>query len=401
MTLKTFVAVSFALALAACNSPPPLSAVAVRPQVITPNGDGKDDVAEVQYSVSANSNITVTLKGGEGRVYTLRENQRRSPGDYDFLFGGVVGGVVLPNGDYTLTLEAKADDVSGVQRVDTHLVIQNSDTKLPEIQNFKVFPNTFTPNRDGIDDRVSMSYNLTKQADVFVYLLGLDGSKFPVPERRDNAIKPGQPGVHTYDYEGGVDLGATPPPDGIYQVIADATDSIGNRVRASAPLTISEGGVPRAQIVGATAAIGPTSVPLGSSVAFTLTVENIGTVPIRTKGPWSGTLYDSTQNYNTLGQHEEPGIFRIGMDFEGNSTGRAYPYRWGLGTESSLTPRTSNGTSYYYFLPGARAVVTGQVRLTDKTQFNPVTPFFWLGLDHEQVRIVNDRIAPTRITVGF
>jgi len=37
----------------------------------------------------------------------------------------------------------------------------------------------------------------------------------------------------------------------------------------------------------------------------------------------------------------------------------------------------------------------------DKNQFNPIAPFFWVGLDHEQVQIVNDKIAPTRVTIGF
>lgn len=94
-------------------------------------------------------------------------------------------------------------------------------------------------------------------------------------------------------------------------------------------------------------------------------------------------------------------MFRVGLDFEGNSSGRFYPYRWGLGIPSDLTVRTLNGNQYYYLMPGRRAVVTGQVRLVDKTQFNPISPFFWVGLYHEQVQIVNDHIAPTQVTIGF
>jgi hypothetical protein len=181
----------------------------------------------------------------------------------------------------------------------------------------------------------------------------------------------------------------------------EATDDAGNVVRSTVPLTISEGGVPLAQIVGATGSIGPTSVPIGSSAFFTATVENIGTTPLRTKGPFSGTAYDSTQNFNTLGQYEEPGVFRIGLDFEGNSDGRLYPYRWGLGKQSDLTARTIAGQTYYYLMPGQRVVVSGSIRLVDKTQFHLVNPTFWIGLQHEQVQIVNDHIAPTRITIGF
>ena len=105
--------------------------------------------------------------------------------------------------------------------------------------------------------------------------------------------------------------------------------------------------------------------------------------------------------FNTLGQQEEPGLFRVGVDFEGNSAGRSYPYRWGLGKESDLTVKTINGQKYYYLMPNQRVVVSGAVKLVDKSQFNPITPFFWVGLNHEQVQIVNDRVSPTRVTIGF
>ncbi|MEP7199564.1 MAG: hypothetical protein ABI874_07095, partial [Chloroflexota bacterium] len=392
------LAVLFLFVLTACGAQPLLPLVEVRPDLITPNGDGKDDVAQVKYTLSSSAAVTITLVSTDGKTYALRANQPRTAGDYQFLFGGVVGGAALPNGAYTLRVEAKPTDGGPTAQLEKPITIANSDTQLPQIQNFTVFPNRFTPNRDGIDDRVTISYNLTKRADVLVFLQGANGAKYPVAERPDNAIKPGEPGVHTYDYEGGVDLGAMPPPDGAYQVVAEATDAAGNVVRASAPLVVVEGGVPRAEIVGATATIAPTSVRLGSTLAFTATVANIGTVPIRTKGPWSGTQYNSLDNFNALKEYEEPGVFRIGMDFEGNSSGRPYPYRWALGEPSNLTVKTINGTNYYYLMPNQRVVVKGQIKLVDKTQFNPITPFFWVGLLHEQVRIVNDRIAPTRVT---
>ncbi len=40
-------------------------------------------------------------------------------------------------------------------------------------------------------------------------------------------------------------------------------------------------------------------MPLGQTLAFTLTVENFGNVPIRTNGPNSGTAYRSDENFNT------------------------------------------------------------------------------------------------------
>ena len=72
-----------------------------------------------------------------------------------------------------------------------------------------------------------------------------------------------------------------------------------------------------------------------------------------------------------------------------------------LGKESDLTMKTINGQKYYFLMPNKRVVVSGLIKIVDKNQFNPISPFFWVGLYHEQVRIVNDRIAPTRVTIGF
>jgi hypothetical protein len=316
------------------------------------------------------------------------------------LFGGIVEGSLLPNGAYTARLEARSLD-GATMVLDKTITVTGNTTTLPEIQNFTVFPNVFTPNRDGVDDRVTISYHLNKKADVFVYLLGVNGKKYPIAERLDNVVKPGEPGNHVYDYEGGVDLGAPPPPDGVYQVIAEATDALGNRAAATSSLTVKDGGVPRAAIVGNTARFSSTSVLLGGTLSFTATVENVGTVTIRTKGPFSGATYDSNANFNTLAQQEEPGVFRIGIDYEGNSVGRFYPYRWGLGKESDLTVKTINGKPHYFLEPGKRVTITGSIKMVDKALFNPVSPYFWVGLVHEQVRIVDDRIAPTRVTIGF
>ena len=84
-------------------------------------------------------------------------------------------------------------------------------------------------------------------------------------------------------------------------------------------------------------------VPLGSSTVFTVTVKNIGTVPIRTKGPEPGFVYSTSQNYSTVEQFEEPGVWRLGVDSEGNSIGRQYPYRWQLGASNELKHVTVDG----------------------------------------------------------
>ena len=39
----------------------------------------------------------------------FRQNQPRTPGVYDVLFGGVIDGKLLPDGDYTWVIEATAE----------------------------------------------------------------------------------------------------------------------------------------------------------------------------------------------------------------------------------------------------------------------------------------------------
>ena len=272
-----------------------------------------------------------------------------------------------------------------VERAEGPLTIVDGDHTLPELRNFTVHPTTFTPNRDGIDDRITVNYNLAKLAQVNVYLLGGDGERYPL-EEKPGSVKPGEPGNHSYDYEGGVDLGVAPPPDGTYTLMAEALDTVGNRVVETRQLTILDGGVPIVEILGGTAEYSHQAIALGETLIFTVTVANLGAVPVRTSGPPSGTAYTTGQNYNSLGYHEEPGVFRIGLDFEGNSSGRPYPYRWAISDKE-------------YLLPDERFTVVGHLKIVDPPP--RINPHYWVGLLHEEVRIVNDHVAPMRITVDF
>ncbi|MBN1994756.1 MAG: gliding motility-associated C-terminal domain-containing protein [Anaerolineae bacterium] len=379
--------------------------VSISPETITPNADGLTDVTRINYHLTRSANLSIYLTNNQGQQFFFRNNRRRSAGEYQVDFGGVVNGDMLPNGVYTWVVEAVSDDGETATRQGT-LTIQNADTKQPELQGFSVYPQTFTPNQDGIDDRVDINYYLTKTADVSVYLVAADGkTRYPLAEvERD--IKPGEPGFHTYDYEGGVDLGADPPPDGLYTVEAEAVDRVGNRTLVTSTLTIAEGGVPRADIVSASVDFynpetGDQVVPLGATLAFTLTVENFGNVPIRTTGPNSGEHYRSDENFNTKGVHESSGAWRIGIDYEGNPS-YAYPYRWAIGNLNELEKRVINNNPEYYLMPGQRAVVTGSIQImdnpTNKDRIN-----FWAGLIHEHVSIdvFNDHVDPQPIVIGF
>jgi len=394
-----------AIALAGCSGGPLLTDVSVAPQTITPNADGLEDVTRISYRLNGSADLSIYFLDDEGDRHYFRDSRRRSEGDYGVDFGGVVNGSMLPNGNYTWVVEA-IDDTGQTVKESGLLVVENADTSKPEMEGFSVYPQIFTPNQDGIDDRVDINYYLTKEAEVSVYLVGPDGqTRYPIAEV-EREIEPGQPGFHTYDYEGGVDLGAEPPPDGDYTVYAEAVDRVGNRTIITSTLTITQGGVPRADIVSANVDFynpqtGNKVVPLGQTLAFTLTVENFGSVPIRTTGPSSGEHYRSNENFNAKEFFETPGAWRVGIDYEGNPS-YAYPYRWAIGPLDALEKREINGNVEYYLQPGQRAIVTGSIQLLD-VPANKDRVNFWAGLIHEQVRIdvFNDHVDPQPIVIGF
>jgi len=391
----------------ACNPfSPLLSNVTVAPEAITPNADGITDVTRISYQLSDSANLSIYLVDEQGDKHYFRHNRRRSAGAYGVDFSGVINGSMLPDGAYTWVVEAVTDAEETLQE-EGQLVIKEADTTKPELEGFTVHPKIFTPNQDGVDDRVTINYALTKKAEVVVYLIGPDGeTRYPIAEV-EREIEPGEPGFHTYDYEGGVDLGADPPPDGVYTVYAEAVDRVGNRTIITDSLTIAEGGVPRADIVSAHVDFynpntGTPFVPLGQTLAFTLTVENFGTVPIRTAGPTSGEHYRSDENFNTKAAYETAGAWRVGIDYEGNPA-YAYPYRWAVGNLDELEQREINGQTFYYLMPGQRAVVVGSIEILDVPAGNKDRVTFWAGLIHEQVRIdaFNNRVDPQPIVIGF
>ncbi|MCA9939672.1 MAG: hypothetical protein KC418_13590 [Anaerolineales bacterium] len=379
---------------------------------ITPNADGDTDAVLIQYELSRNAVVSITFQDADGQMYLFRDERVRGAGEYSVYFSGVVAGYTLPDEvaqgqiltrllrDGVYTWRIAATDMRGQVETQTgSLEIADADTALPEMRAFELDRALFTPNQDGIDDRVQIQFVLQKQADVRVFLQTAEGGEIPIGELERN-VPAGMPGRHVYDYEGGVDNGETPPPDGTYLIVGLAQDAEGQQMRVEQPLTIRYGGVPRADIVappvGHQLQFNATAVALCDTLYFTLTVENYGTTPIRTTGPDSGTVYDSEWNYNTLGWFTESGAWRVAIGYENQLSD--YPYRWAVGGTDAL--ETIDG--YPYLMPGQRAVVTGGIRMTGPLgQRNPQP--MWAGLIHEDVEIseFNNRVDTQAILIDL
>jgi hypothetical protein len=401
---------------------------------ITPNADGDSDLTEIRYTLHRTAQVTIAFTDrATGARYVFRDAEIRPADTYSVLFSGVVDGFtlpgetvegqieqrLLPDGEYDWTVEAIGDGET--MRADGTLIIADGDPGMPLIEAFDVSPRVFTPNQDGYDDRISVNLVLAKPARLIVYLEGADGVPYYIPERFEGR-EPGEEGAHVFDYDGGVDNNTPPPPDGEYILYAVAQDAVGQRIRRSTPITIQNGGLPNAEIVaqqtGRTVtwtalpwdeahftdaetsgrAVDPPldvqstqaviTMPQGDLLVFRLTVSNYGTTPLRTIGPWPGTVYTYDQTDAAMipaaSREAISGAWRVGVQCERSES--SYPWRWALGPQSALTRVERENETLWYLMPGQRVTVWGAVRMSRLIPTrNPQKCF--AALIHEDVEI--------------
>ena len=85
----TFILPAAMLLLSACSFRPLLSGVQVRPEVISPNADGRDDVTLIEYTLGRSANVSIYFEDAAGNRRYFRNNERRSRGDYQVYWSGV------------------------------------------------------------------------------------------------------------------------------------------------------------------------------------------------------------------------------------------------------------------------------------------------------------------------
>ena len=435
MAAAVGVALVFAVGSLLLQPPVPLilDAGFDRP-AISPNADGEDDIAVFDYRLSRPATISLSLVSEGGGRFYFRERQPRDAGEYQVLFSGVVDGFLvageivpgqierrlIPNGAYRWRLEADGGAGDTISATGA-LLVEDGDTPLPIMSEFSISPGVFSPNQDGVADRVSINVYLEKDVErLDVYLVDEEGARIPISARIEER-QYGEAGRHRFDYEGGIDLGVDPPPDGLYRVVALAQDKVGQRLRMEGELTIATGGKPFAEIkpqapgvdvafdvqpyddkwysnaaslgeklpqpidASALAYSQQLTVPLGDMLVFRLTVENYGPVPIRTSGPAPGTVYQQDQLAGSLGFFDESGAWRVGIQCETSIT--SFPYRWAIARDDILEEvyDAASENTYRYLAPGERAVVWGAIRMSEVKARNPQN--CWAGLIHEDVAI--------------
>ena len=371
-------------ALAACNAPL-LANVDVSTAVITPNGGNSGNVAVITYQINQPALVSIVLTDSAGKEYPLRNRERRLPGPYEARFSGTYapdqtkpGRRVLPNGQYALTVTAEGENGTAM-RVDRSLEVRDADTSPPLVQEVSVLPEVFSPNADGVDDEALISYTLTKDAWVTVFVESKGVSFLLEPETEKI------PRLYPIRWDG--TAGDRLLADGVYTLRIQARDAAGNVTEATQPLTVRGAGRPMLEVTAAR--FTPLAVPLGGAINVQITVKNTGDAPLRSLGPDSGAAYDTIQNFNKFkaqdGQplfYERPGFWRVGVQWE--QADRPYPVRWGWGDRT--------------LMPGEEVTVGGPIQVVGIT-----TPYvqFWSSVVQEGVGFPGGAVGHKRIAISY
>ncbi|MBI5303369.1 MAG: hypothetical protein HY868_14635 [Chloroflexi bacterium] len=127
-------------------------------------------------------------------------------------------------------------------------------------------------------------------------------------------------------------------------------------------------------------AFAPTSAVVGDVMQISVTITNASDATLATQGPDPGFVYDEGDTFITRGFGDVGGAYRIGVDFDGHA-GIDHSYRWGLGSPLA---------------PGETRTITGGIRFKTMQARN-----YWVGLVHERIAWLQDRIGTQLITVNL
>lgn len=380
--------IALSVTLAACRQGALINQVSLSSATLSPNGDGLDDWISIDYQLSQETRLSLSLIDGQGQEYPLRRQEARSAGSYSARFDGTYAPNpihpdrrVIPSGRYRLRVAA--EDSQGRREVrELEVAVIDADTNPPFVQDVACRPCAISPNGDALDDEAIISYRVTKESTVDLFVTDAKGEKqiLEAPNPKRAALY-----SHRWNGTAGGDL----LPDGTYSLHIQAHDKAGNLTEATTTLTLDGGGTPRLEITGVR--FFPSAVPLGGILNVEIRVKNTGTTTLRTVGPSPSTAYTTQMNFNSFRRGDDPnapplyyeqaGYWRVGVDF--STSGRPFPIRWGLGHDLA---------------PGEEAVVTGTIQvLVEQTR----EIYFWAGVVQEGIGFPGGQVGLQRVIVSY
>jgi len=395
-----------AILVAGCDRAALLTPLEVSSTVVRPTGSASQTEAQVSYTLESRADVQVDLVGPDGKTQVLRDRQTRTPDRYEIRFDGTVptqdgGRRVVPDGDYTLKVTAQ--DASGRRaEQQAQLKVVDADTTPVEIQGLQTDLAVFTPNGDGKDDEVRITYRLSKDCEATVYATDDAGNYFaidPWTKRRAAFVS------HLWDgTTGGRVQGGKQLPNGRYVLHVDARDTAGNSTSASVPVEIADAGVARLEITDVK--FTPIALIAGGTMDVRITVKNTGTVPIHSWGPAPGYTYSAPdESFTSIRDPNDPakpqfferrGVWRVGITWQNAPT--PYPLRWGLFAPVKKPDGTEDWDSRT-LAPGESVTVDGHVRVNIHEDSRQVR--FAAGIIQEGVGFGTGPVGEQVVQVGW
>ncbi len=121
------------------TTPPVISDVVSPYQVISPNGDAVQDETDISYALSKKAVVTINAVNARGTSYLLAPATLRSAALYSHNWNGTSSGILLPDGEYTVHIQAE-DSAGNLSEATTKIVIDSGGS--PSLEITKV---TFSP----------------------------------------------------------------------------------------------------------------------------------------------------------------------------------------------------------------------------------------------------------------
>lgn len=352
------------------------------------NGNGTLGPLSLSYQLARDAHVSIEFIDQADKRYLLRDNEPRTAGPYTAQFDGTytpeptkADRRVLPSGQYRYVLTA-VDATGQRDEKQGNVSIDAPRTPAPTIESLVAIPLVISPNGDAVDDQAKVSYTLTQDATVSIFVQDAAGKNYflqPATPRKAAAI----------GLEWNGKIGNELLPDGNYDLHVQAQDKIGNVTDASRRVTLRNGGKSELQITKVE--FSPIAVPLGGDLHVTIKVKNTGTTTISTFGPAPGTTYTTNMTYNnwmeddgaTPRYYERPGVWRVAVSW--NVAGSPYPARWGLTPD--LTP----------LAPGQESTITGTIKLLPRTP----EVRFWASVEQGGVGFPGGEVGQTVIRIGY
>jgi hypothetical protein len=186
-----------------------IKSVTAAPRTITPNGDGQTDFSEISYMLSTAATVTATLRAPDGRDLAVLFSEQRGPGKQSFRFTAAA----IADGRYEIVLSA----TNGKTTVTAIVPVLVDRT----VRHFAVSPAALSPNGDGVNDDLTLTFELTRAASVRVETARAGKTLASVYSANL------QPGEQTVGWDGaGIK-------DGKYAAVLTATNEIGTVVHTA------------------------------------------------------------------------------------------------------------------------------------------------------------------------